>query len=112
MKRYLAVAVVLCAVSVGLLAAQTGKPAADDPAVQADRALGAAFEKGNSATVNKLLDAEFTWIDTDGIMWDGVHGTLEEGLEFLQKPYTRDALILKIREVLDASQFKLEDTKR
>jgi two-component system, cell cycle sensor histidine kinase and response regulator CckA len=49
---------------------------------------------------------------TDGIMWDGVHGTLEEGLEFLQKPYTRDALILKIREVLDAGQFKLEDTKR
>jgi hypothetical protein len=62
---------VLCAVSVGLLAAQAGKPAAaDDSAVQADRALGAAFETGNSATVNKLLDAEFTWIDTDGIMWE------------------------------------------
>ncbi len=72
MKRYLAVALVLCAVSVGLLAAQTSKPAAavDDSAVQADRALGAAFEQGNSATVNKLLDAEFTWIDTDGIMWE------------------------------------------
>jgi hypothetical protein len=72
MKRYLAVALVLSAVSVGLLAAQTGKPpaAAEDSAVQADRALGAAFEKGNSATVNKLLDAEFTWIDTDGIMWE------------------------------------------
>jgi hypothetical protein len=72
MKRYLAVALVLCAVSGGLRAAQTGKPAAaaDDSAVQADRALGAAFEKGNSATVNKLLDAEFTWIDTDGIMWE------------------------------------------
>jgi hypothetical protein len=73
MKRYLALALVLCAVSVGLLAAQTGKPAAaaaEGSAVQADRALGAAFEKGNSATVNKLLDAEFTWIDTDGIMWE------------------------------------------
>jgi hypothetical protein len=70
MKRLLAVALVLCAVFVGLLAAQTSKPAAvaDDSAVQADRALGAAFEKGNSATVNKLLDAEVTWIDTDGIM--------------------------------------------
>jgi hypothetical protein len=71
MKRYLAVALALCAVSGGWLAAQTGKPAAaDDSAVQADRALGAAFEKGNSATINKLLDAEFTWIDTDGIMWE------------------------------------------
>jgi hypothetical protein len=57
-------------VSVGLLAAQTGKPATDGSALQADRALGAAFEKGNTATVNKLLDAEFTWIDTDGIMWE------------------------------------------
>lgn len=72
MKRYVAVALVLCAVSAGLLAAQTSKPAAaaDTSAVQADRALGAAFEKGNSATVNTLLDAEFTWIDTDGIMWE------------------------------------------
>jgi hypothetical protein len=72
MKRYLAVAFVLCAVSVGLLAAQGSKPAAaaDDSALQADRALGAAFEKGNSTLVNKLLDAEFTWIDTDGIMWE------------------------------------------
>jgi hypothetical protein len=38
--------------------------------VQADHALGAAFEKGDSAAVNKLLDAEFTWIDTDGIMYE------------------------------------------
>jgi hypothetical protein len=69
MKRHVAVAFVLCAVSAGLLAAQTSKPAAgDDSAIQIDRELGAAFEKGNSATVNKLLDAEFTWIDTDGIM--------------------------------------------
>jgi hypothetical protein len=71
MKRHVAVAFVLCSVSAGLLAAQTSKPtAAEDSAIQIDRELGAAFEKGNSATVNKLLDAEFTWIDTDGIMWE------------------------------------------
>jgi hypothetical protein len=70
MRKYLTVVVVLCAVSVGLLAAQANKPgsAGSDSAVQADRQLSAAFEKGDSATVNKLLDAEFTWIDTDGIM--------------------------------------------
>src|SRR5258708_1873472 len=61
MKRYFAVALVLVAVSAG---------AANESAVQADRALSAAYEKGDSATVNKMLDAEFTWIDTDGIMWE------------------------------------------
>ena len=29
----------------------------------------AAYEKGDTAAVNKWLDAEFTWIDTDGVMW-------------------------------------------
>jgi hypothetical protein len=72
MKRYLVGALALCGVFVGVLAAQTGKPAAaaDDSAIQADRALGAAFEKGDRAAVERLLDAEFTWIDTDGIMME------------------------------------------
>jgi hypothetical protein len=72
MKRYVAVGLVLCAVSVALFAVQTAKPvaAANESALQADRALGAAFEKGNSTIVNTLLDADFTWIDTDGIMWE------------------------------------------
>lgn len=42
---------------------------------------------------------------TDGVVRDGVHGVLEPGLAFLQKPYTRYALTSKIREVLDAGQF-------
>jgi two-component system, cell cycle sensor histidine kinase and response regulator CckA len=37
----------------------------------------------------------------DGSVRDGVHGPLEGGLEFLQKPYTRSAVIGKIREILD-----------
>jgi two-component system, cell cycle sensor histidine kinase and response regulator CckA len=48
----------------------------------------------------------------DGIVRDGVHGALEEGLEFLQKPYTRYALMVKIREVLDAGQIQEEANKR
>src|SRR6266566_9480343 len=59
MKRFLAIALALGGVSAG---------AANESAVQADRALSAAFEKCDSAAVYKLLDAEFTWIDTDGIM--------------------------------------------
>jgi signal transduction histidine kinase len=42
---------------------------------------------------------------TDGVVRDGVHGVLEPGLNFLQKPYTRFQLTRRIREVLDPSQF-------
>ena len=71
MKRTLAITFVLCVASAGLLIAQT-KPAAtkESAALQADRALAAAYAKGDRATVNKLLDSDFTWIDTDGIMWE------------------------------------------
>jgi hypothetical protein len=73
MKTYLAVALGLCAaVSAGLVAAQAGKPAPgnDDAVVQADHAVVTAFEKGDKAALAKLLDADFSWIDTDGIMWE------------------------------------------
>jgi hypothetical protein len=72
MKRLFALTLVLCAGFAGLLATRTTKlsAAAETSAVQADRSLGAAFEKGDSAAVNKILDAEFTWIDTDGIMYE------------------------------------------
>jgi two-component system cell cycle sensor histidine kinase/response regulator CckA len=43
---------------------------------------------------------------TDGIVRDGVHGALEKGLAFLQKPYTRHALVRKIRGILDSQQVK------
>lgn len=40
----------------------------------------------------------------DGIVRDGVHGPLEEGLAFLQKPYTRHVVTRKIREILDSGR--------
>jgi hypothetical protein len=97
MKRYLVIAVVvLCAVSAGFVAAQAGKPAtADDAAVQADRALAMAYEKGDNATVNKLLDADFTWIDTDGIMWERPD-VLRAGLKPLV-PITSDTKITEYK---------------
>lgn len=53
------------------LALLTPKPAAgaDDPVVQADRAVVQALEKGNRAAAEKFLDADFSWIDSQGIMW-------------------------------------------
>jgi hypothetical protein len=72
MKRNLVLALVMCAVSAGFVVAQTSKPAAsaDDAVVKADRAVVAAFEKGDNAALKTLLDADFSWIDTDGIMWE------------------------------------------
>ena len=49
---------------------------------------------------------------TDGIVRDGVHGALEEGLAFLQKPYTRHALIRKVGEILDSQRVKSIASKR
>src|SRR5580704_1476228 len=43
--------------------------AADDVVVQADHALVQALENGDKAGANKLLDPDFTWIDSEGILW-------------------------------------------
>ena len=72
MKRLLTIGLALASVSA----------APEMTAVQADRALSAALEKNNTAEVNKLLDAEFTWIDTDGIMLERPD-VLRAGLKLL-----------------------------
>lgn len=61
----------LAVACVAILATLTSKPAAaaDDAVVQADHALVQALEKGDKAAAEKLLDADFTWIDPDGVMW-------------------------------------------
>jgi len=68
MKCFTPIALVLCVLSAGLLVAQTEKPGADDAIVRADRALAAAYAKGDTPTIKKMLDEEFTWIDTDGVL--------------------------------------------
>jgi len=91
MKRYIAVAFMLCVASIGFVAAQSKPAATDDAALKADRALAAAYEKGDNAAVNKLLDSDFTWIDTDGIMWERPD-VLRAGLKPLV-PMTADTKI-------------------
>jgi len=43
--------------------------AADDAVVTADKAVVAALAKGDKVAANKWLDPDFTWIDSEGIMW-------------------------------------------
>ena len=37
------------------------------------------------------------------------HGVLDAGIEFLEKPFTGNRLLARIREVLDKAQSKLPD---
>ena len=64
--RRIAVAVACIAI---LTALTSKRAAADDTVVQADHALVQALEKGDKAAAEKLLDADFMWIDPEGIMW-------------------------------------------
>jgi hypothetical protein len=47
----------------------TPAKAADDAVVTADKAVVAALAKGDKAAANKWLDPDFSWIDSEGIMW-------------------------------------------
>ena len=49
--------------------ALTALPAGDDAVVTTDKAFVQAYEKGNMAAVKKYLDADFTWIDTNGVFY-------------------------------------------
>ena len=51
--------------SMGILAAA----GVEDPVMAADKAVVAALAKGDKAAANRWLDADFNWIDAEGIMW-------------------------------------------
>jgi hypothetical protein len=69
MKRYAAYALAI-GILFGIFAALTGKhvaAAGDDEAVlQADHAFVLAISKSDKASLGKLLDADFTWTDSEG----------------------------------------------
>ena len=67
--------------------------AADDAVVQADRTVVNAMEKGNWPAAEKLLDKDFTWIDSQGIMWEE-----DEAAEAKLKPLIPDASKATITE--------------
>ena len=69
MRRWIASISAFGMAACGLVAALTTKPviAADDPVIQADRAVTAALTKGDKAAAEKYLDADFSWIDDKGV---------------------------------------------
>ncbi|MGH9679490.1 MAG: hypothetical protein ACRD4Y_06040 [Candidatus Acidiferrales bacterium] len=71
MNRTLKNATLVWVACAGVLAALASRPAAaaDDAVVKADQAVVAALAKGDKAAANKWLDPDFTWIDSEGIMW-------------------------------------------
>jgi hypothetical protein len=70
MNRYFRTSLAVCALCAAALIAFAGKSviAADESVIAMDKALMAAFEKGDKVALNKFLDSDFTWVDRDGIM--------------------------------------------
>ena len=62
-------------------------------------AAAALLKDGAKSVVIKLAERGCLYADTEIVQ----HGVLEGGVEFLQKPFTAEGLLRRIREVLDAS---------
>ena len=96
MKRSTAI-VVFVGISLGAVALTqlANKPAAaaDDPVAQADRAVVQALQKGDKAAAEKLLDKDFSWIDSKGVMW-----APEDAFQAGLKPLISDAGAATITE--------------
>lgn len=84
-RNFFAVAVFCGAMA--LMLAVTSRPAAaqDDPVLQADHAVIDALSKGDTQAANKLLDRDFSWIDSEGIMW-----AKEDAFRAKMKPLVTD----------------------
>ncbi|MGH9691872.1 MAG: hypothetical protein ACRD4C_12465 [Candidatus Acidiferrales bacterium] len=70
MNRRVASLLVMALIGGGILAALISRTAAaaDDPIITADKAVTSDLAKGERASAEKYLDADFSWIDTQGVM--------------------------------------------
>ena len=95
MNIWLRGAIVATVCSAGLLATLASRPAAaaEDAVVVADKAVMAALAKGDKVAANKYLDPDFSWIDSEGIMW-----AKEDAFRAGMKPLLMDAAENKITE--------------
>ena len=67
--------------------------AADDAVVTADKSVVAALAKGDKAAADKWLDADFSWIDSEGIMW-----AKDDAFRAELKPLITDGDDIKVTE--------------
>jgi len=67
LRKFAAMGIAGISLSVALAALPAR--AVDDEVVSADKTLAAALSKGDKAAANKWLDPDFSWIDSEGIMW-------------------------------------------
>jgi len=70
MKRFVMSVSLVAVMSVATIVLFMSRPvaAADDEIITADKAVTAALLKGDKSAAEKYLDADFTWIDSKGVM--------------------------------------------
>jgi len=82
----LVVSLMCVGIVVALAATPASAPDSSEQAVlQADTSFVQAAQSGNKAAVNKILDTEFTWINSEGVFQDR-----SEVLQNLPKPVTEN----------------------
>ena len=81
--------------------------AADDAIVTADKAVVAALAKGDKVAADKWLDPDFSWIDSEGIMWakeDAFRGGLRplvaagDGVKITEHKYGKSVVWIQWNE--------------
>ena len=96
MKRFMNKALVVglvCTGAAALLVAKRAAAVSADNPMTADRAVFAALSKGDLVAANKYLDPDFSWIDSEGIMW-----AKEDAFRAKLKPLIEDPTDAKIIE--------------
>ena len=88
MKRFLAIALILGTAYLGVVRGQTA--AAQSDVVKADQALTQALQSGDRAAAEKMLDADFSWVDPDGVYY----ATKDEAFRAAVKPLVGTELSL------------------
>lgn len=91
MKRGLAIAFVIGIVQVDIAGAQTG---AQSDLAKADQALTQALVNGDRAAAEKMLDADFSWVDPDGLYY----ATRDEAFRAGVKPLVGTSSDVKVLE--------------
>src|SRR5262250_245785 len=91
MKRFFTVALIA---GVAQLAAIRAQSAPQSDVVKADEAITKALLSGDKATAEKMLDADFSWIDPDGVYY----ATKSEAFAHGVKPFVGTGADVKIIE--------------